>query len=357
MQKRKLLIIFVSITTLCLISISAQCSIEREAPSVELEIYDGPDYSESDNMCYYRIEAIVSGTPDPEIEFDTDDNVSPLGSSRVEVGVEAGNSYTLTVTATNIAGTSTASIILSGECGEQVAEVEVAEEEEEAEVSEKEAEEEAEAEAPDEVVAEDKDETEYEDLEVITIEDVILPPTTEPAEFYGDYNKSGTIREDGNISYGRLFIGDDLDDHVYKGYLSFDISSISALEDVTITYAKVEIPGVRHISTPWMAGEKLYIKVYHYGDTLVYPEDFREGGEHVKTFDLLDLYLLNPSEDLDDLSFSNDKLKDELQKAVDAGQSDFQFKLGLGGQDNGDGLYWFWSSNCKLIVEYEVPAS
>jgi hypothetical protein len=69
-------------------------------------------------MCYYRVETKTTGMPDPKIEFNVDDNVNPLGSGRVEVGVEVSDSYTLTATATNSAGTATFSITLVGECGE-----------------------------------------------------------------------------------------------------------------------------------------------------------------------------------------------------------------------------------------------
>ncbi len=144
MQKKKLLLIFAIATAICLISISAQCGIKREAPTVELQIYDGPDYSESDNMCYYRVEAIFTGTPEPEIEFNTDNNVNPLGSDKVEVGVEVGDSYTLVVTATNLAGTATASITLLGECGAEAAQEETTEETTEEEGTEEVAEEEEE---------------------------------------------------------------------------------------------------------------------------------------------------------------------------------------------------------------------
>lgn len=151
MQKKKLFIVFISIVIICLVSsLSAQCGTKGEAPTVELEIYDGPDYSESDNMCYYCVEVIFSGTPEPEIKFSDDDNVNPLGTDKVEVGVEVEGSYTLVVAATNSAGTATASITLPGECGEKIAEEEV-EEEEEAKAEEEEGvvveEEEEEAEA------------------------------------------------------------------------------------------------------------------------------------------------------------------------------------------------------------------
>ncbi len=90
---------------------------DAEAPTIELEIYDGPDYSEPDNICYYRVEAIATGIPAPEIVFDDDNNVNLIGSGRVEVGIEVGDSYTLTATAKNSAGTAAVSIELVGDCG------------------------------------------------------------------------------------------------------------------------------------------------------------------------------------------------------------------------------------------------
>jgi hypothetical protein len=155
MQKRKFFIILAIIIIIPLIGLSAQCGgpseVPGEAPTLKLEIYDGPDYSESDNMCYYRVEATVTGMP--EIEFAADDNVNPLGPGRVEVGVDIGDSYTLTATAKNSAGTATGSITLLGECSgaanskETAAEEAPADEEESAE--EEELEEEAEEEETD----------------------------------------------------------------------------------------------------------------------------------------------------------------------------------------------------------------
>ncbi|MDD3628397.1 MAG: hypothetical protein PHN81_01275, partial [Actinomycetota bacterium] len=122
MQNKKLFIALISIIIICAIAglvifFYAHFGAKGEAPAVKLEIYDGPDYSESDNMCYYRVEAIFSGTPEPEIKFNEDDNIDLLADDKAEVGVEAGDSYTLVATATNPAGTATASITLSGECG------------------------------------------------------------------------------------------------------------------------------------------------------------------------------------------------------------------------------------------------
>jgi len=128
MQRRKFFIILATVLAISLIGLSATCLAPGEAPTLELEIYDGPEYSESDNMCYFRVEAIATGMPESEIEFNDDDNVTLLSSDRVEVGVEVGESYTLNVTATNSAGTATVSITLESECGEDVPDEETAEE-------------------------------------------------------------------------------------------------------------------------------------------------------------------------------------------------------------------------------------
>ena len=121
MQRRKLFIALAAILTISLMGLSATCLASGEAPILELEIYDGPDYSESNDMCYYKVEAIVTVMPEPEIEFDVDDNIDLIGNGRVEVFVDKGESYTLTATATSLHSTTSVSIPLRGECVEEVA--------------------------------------------------------------------------------------------------------------------------------------------------------------------------------------------------------------------------------------------
>jgi hypothetical protein len=126
--KRSLLLVSLVFTVIFILfsSLSLQCGLTPgEEPSLNLEVYDGPDYSSQDNMCYYRIEAIAEGEPDPVVEYTLDSNVRDIGSGRVEVAVEIGGSYTLKATASNSYGIASSTTTLLGECGE------VAEEEEE----------------------------------------------------------------------------------------------------------------------------------------------------------------------------------------------------------------------------------
>ena len=88
-----------------------------EAPTIELEIYEGPIYSSGDEVCYYRIRANVTGTPNPDIDFSKDDSGGAWGSKKVQINLsDPSDSYTLTATATNSEGSASDSITLSWGC-------------------------------------------------------------------------------------------------------------------------------------------------------------------------------------------------------------------------------------------------
>jgi hypothetical protein len=87
------------------------------APTISLEVYMGPEYSSSDGLCYYRIEANVTGNPIPIIEFSKDDSLETLGDNRVQVNLKSTSDICqLEATATNSEGEATDSIILYWEC-------------------------------------------------------------------------------------------------------------------------------------------------------------------------------------------------------------------------------------------------
>ena len=88
------------------------------APTIKLKIYEGPTYSAIDDICYYRVEATVTGTPRPVVTFSKDDSNGSWGKLKTQVNLSRANpNYTLTVTAKNSAGTDTDSIDLSWGCG------------------------------------------------------------------------------------------------------------------------------------------------------------------------------------------------------------------------------------------------
>ena len=86
--------------------------ISKNLPTLKLIVYEGPVIVDSD-MCYYRVEAIVTGNPAPVIKFSKDDSNGTWGKNKAQVNLKNGESYDLIVTATNSAGTVTKHIELT----------------------------------------------------------------------------------------------------------------------------------------------------------------------------------------------------------------------------------------------------
>lgn len=84
----------------------------KEAPTISLAIYEGPTFE--GNMCYYRVEATVTGSPNPAVSFSKDDGGGAWGSNKVQINLNyPGDTYTLEATATNSEGSAADSITLS----------------------------------------------------------------------------------------------------------------------------------------------------------------------------------------------------------------------------------------------------
>ena len=91
---------------------------EKEAPTIELQIHEGPTYT--DGICYYRIKANVTGNPAPEVEFSKDDSGGAWGEYIVQINLNnPSETHTLVATATNSEGTASYSLNLSWGCEEE----------------------------------------------------------------------------------------------------------------------------------------------------------------------------------------------------------------------------------------------
>ena len=83
-------------------------------PSIKLEIYEGPLYTEDGSICYYRIKANVTGLPTPTVKFSKDDSSGNLGKNKAQINLyNKDESHTLTATATNSLGKASDSINLT----------------------------------------------------------------------------------------------------------------------------------------------------------------------------------------------------------------------------------------------------
>jgi hypothetical protein len=105
-------------TTAAAETTAPEATAPKVAPTLELKIYEGPTFSAADGVCYYKLEAVATGTPNPVVAFSKDDSNGAWGSKKVQVSLHLGESYTLTATATNSEGKATASKNLTYDCAE-----------------------------------------------------------------------------------------------------------------------------------------------------------------------------------------------------------------------------------------------
>ena len=319
MQKRKLFITLAAIITISLIGLSAQCGIAGEAPAIELEVYDGPDYSESDDICYYRVEATATGFPDPEVTFEDDDNVNPLGSGRVEVGVEVGDSYTLTATVTNPSGTASASITLLWEYGEEDTTDadadddadEDADEDAEAD-DDADADEDAEADAAVAVFAVADDDAEADDDADADDDDDGVEPTNDV--FYTDPLQTGSIISGGLVDLGTVFVGHmggwDLD---AEGYVSFDISELAGKEIQSATLK--------------MSASNIYSDTTGFGKLIISGVDFGSADLYSGVKDLLPFFITSFDENTANINYSGEALLNRIKSILNDGKTRLQIRL------------------------------
>ena len=96
---------------------SSQADTEKKAPTISLAISEGPVHSSADDVCWWRVEATVTGSPAPTITWSQDVSNSSFGKNIAQVNLTRDNpDYTLTATATNSEGGATDDIALSWSC-------------------------------------------------------------------------------------------------------------------------------------------------------------------------------------------------------------------------------------------------
>lgn len=105
-------------------------AVSDDKPTIQLRIYEGPLYSGEDDVCYYRVEAEVTGNPLPsKANFNKDDSNGSWGLFKTQVNLTRTEPiYTLIATVSTSMGADRDSIELVWAC--DVAETSITEEEE-----------------------------------------------------------------------------------------------------------------------------------------------------------------------------------------------------------------------------------
>ena len=327
-----------------------------EAPTLTLEVYEGPTYSASDDVCYYRIKAIVSGNPAPDVEFSKDDSSGAWGDYIAQVNLEDPyDTYNLTVTATNSEGAATDSMNIIWGCDIQNNPPEISEI----------------TFMGDQYIGEgqtfsaaasdpDGDSLSYhwsvsggslanpnanptwwtmpntpgnygitvtvddgnggQDQKTETVE-VLAFPSVNLSQIPG----GGVIVKDITLNIRKMIVvGDIPSNNTTRGFLNFDISSLSGKEIIS---AEIKFNDFGDVGDPYSLIEKIWVESVYWGT------DNIELGDYYISGTLLGEY------DIPAFTCSGNKLIDALNQAIDNGHDRFQIMLRHKGfQTNGDGI-------------------
>ena len=355
---------------------------EKSMPTIKLEVYEGPLYSPTDDICYYRIRAIVTGEPYPEINFSKDDSLGSLDLDKAQVNLKRDSkTYILTATASNSEGKASDTITLIWNCNRppDIKGISLSSDTlyvgKQYEVS---------------VEAIDLDDDELTYSWSVTggsfVDNTVNPIKWNTPDTPGDYEISVAVddgkgntsetsvkvyigevtavveqqstslnlpRKEGEGGYiefgggtfigGDIYAGDTSNNKPCSGFVSFDISGLSGgtVETASLTFSDVtELGAPLYFSN--FPNRMLNINVLDWGAEPITQNDFKLVGIFVASYDY------------PNITCNVSKLKDELQKAINEGKSRFQIRIHFSGpytdDDSKNDGWRYLQSNVNLNV-------
>jgi hypothetical protein len=325
---------------------------EKAAPTIELEIYQNATLE--GGVCYWRVRAIVTGDPTPEIEWNKDDSLGSLGDKIAQVNLnDSSEIFTLVATASNSEGTATDSIDLSWGCNRKPEINGISLSEDTLYVG-KQYEASVDVSDPDgdtlsfswsvtggsitdstanpikwntpgtpedyqiSVAVSDGHGNTAETSTAVYVGEVVLVeenPTNMDVPI--KEGEGGYIESDGGTFIGgKIYAGDSSGNKPCMGFVSFDISDLGGN---TIESASLKFSGVSQYGVPLSFLYRLKINILDWGAEPITQSDFRLDGVLVASYD-------SPN-----ITCNVSKLKEELQKAVNEGKSRFQVRIHFSG--------------------------
>jgi len=352
------------------------------APTIELEVYEGPTLS--GNTCYYRVEAKVTGNPTPEVKFSKDDSNGAFGEFKAQINLnDPADTYNLTATATNSKDSDTASKTFDWGCpveennepeiinimyqsignfyAGQVFTISVT------------------ASDPDgdtlnyswsvsggSIVADANTksmkwktpQTEGTYEVTVTVDDGRggTATETESIKIYELFemdvpkieSEGGTVELNGRIwpGWSLFYAGDTDTNKPCKGFISFDILS---LRDVSIEVISLDM-NVHYIyGNPLGFANELALNVIEWGNRELEVDDFWITGEHIGNYS-------DPNIIISPESLDVSVIGSLLQQAIDAEKLRFQFSIHFTGDSSDDNSDWdgwkYLQSDVDLSIYY-----
>jgi len=339
---------------------------EKKAPTIELEIYQNATLE--DSVCYWRVRAVVTGDPTPEIDWNRDDSLGSFGDAIAQVNLnDSGETFTIVATASNSEGTATDSIDLSWECNSkpQIKGISLSEdvlyvgEQYEVFVDVSDADNDvlsfnwsvtggsivdntanpikwSTPDAPDDyqvlVVVNDGHGNTAESSAAVYVGEVTVEHNPENITIPKKTGEGGYIEFGGGTYIGSdIYAGDSDNNRPCSGFISFDISDLggSIVESASLTFNSASIFG-----DPSEFLKKLNINVLEWGAEPITQSDFELDGFLIASYD-------SPN-----ITCNASGLKGKLQEAINGGKSRFQIRIHFSGpytddDDQADG--WKYS--------------
>jgi hypothetical protein len=352
---------------------------DDKKPSLKLQIYEGPTYSAEGETCSYSVKAVITGDPTPVVQFSRDDSKGTLGPKTTLISLKRNaTSYTLTATARNEYGTAMDSLTINWGCNMPpvISEIKLSSDvvyvNKEYDLS---------------VTATDpdKDSLTYkwtvaggtlsadnaptvkwttpaapENYQVkVDIKDskgaltsktisvyvgsekapettatpattppttappTTAPPTTTTAPQQSTLDVPKKSGEGGYLEYGgetfaggNVYAGDSSSNKPCVGFVSFDIT---VLTGKTITAARLTFTGSSVQGNPLSYCDSFWLNAADWGADPIVQSDFNLPGIAIQSF-------ISP-----DITCTADKLKSEIQNAVNAGKTRFQIRVHFAG--------------------------
>ncbi|HED24890.1 MAG TPA: hypothetical protein ENN91_07170 [Firmicutes bacterium] len=179
----------------------------------------------------------------------------------------------------------------------------------------------------------------------IVLEPVVFSVATIKESIPADSALSGYVTSRDYVRTGTVMVGDDNANSQIKGYLTFNLSSLSGISSERITAAEIRFSHVNKSGNPEGFSCFVDFKVFNYG-TILEPADFAIGGSR--------FYQAGAASFGTGLT-ARGSLITELRRVIDAGGTRLQVKIGLDEVTDNDGAwdnFQFNPGNVFLDVEY-----
>ncbi len=159
-------------------------------------------------------------------------------------------------------------------------------------------------------------------------------------------DRSGFVTADGVVRTGTVIVGDNDANVQHKGYLTFVLTHFPDIASENINGAFIRFDNVNRSGHPESIGRLVDFKYFNYGPTLD-RTDFAVGGSR---------FMVIGNDSFGSGATARGSLITEVRRAIDAGKTEIQIKIGLDQATNNNDQWDMFQFNpglVFLVIDYE----